>query len=181
MALQTDREDTTALQKGIWDEKLKFFQDQDFNINCLVQGAVYEYASEVRFDYYYRSIPGSNSISRKLGEPKNFDCHLYFIDKLSLLPTSLIKGNSWAIRRRIVHIYKLLTSPSQKEQIIKMLSDNDRIFCLLLKFSNKLYCLLHACGLNEKYSFIVSFPYYSIYNKIYNTLVRYKTKKVLFE
>ena len=159
-----------------WDERMRFFQDQDFNINCLLQGAVYEYATNARFDYYYRSIHGSNSISRRLGDPKNFDGHLYFISKLSLLPLSVKKENSWAIRRRIIYIYRLLLDSFQREQIVYMFFDHDKLFFVLLKISNCLYKHFTLLGLNKKSAFFISYPYYSLYNKLYTLCAKYKIR-----
>lgn len=158
----------------LWDENMRFFQDQDFNIQCLSNNAHYEYASGVKFDYYYRSIPNSNSISRKLGNPENFDGFLYFMNKLFLLPPDSIKGNIWARRRRMVYIYRLIHSSVQKKEFIEWSCMRDKGFYFLFKVSDKLYHFFASIPIiTNKYAMILAFPYYFFYNKYYLIRCRY--------
>lgn len=161
-----------------WDENLKFFQDQDFNIQCLLKGANYKYALNAQFDYYYRSVPGSSSISRNLGRKENFEYHIYFINKIHSLPESIVKENLWAIRRRIIYIYKVISDASQRKAIIELNHQNDTFFYYLFKCSDLCYNFLFSlCHLNSKIAFWVSFPYYTIYNKVHLIASAHKAKK----
>lgn len=172
------RKDFLLKHNILWDENLKFFQDQDFNIQCLSKDANYNYATGIKFDYYYRSIPNSDSISRKLGKSENFDCFLYFMEKLFQLPPNSMKGNVWARRRRMVYIYRLISSSVQKKQFIEWIRMRDSGFYFLFKTSDALYNFFASLPiLKNKYALILAFPYYSIYNKCYLTRCRYLAKK----
>lgn len=162
----------------LWDENMKFFQDQDYNIQCILKNACYEYATDAQFDYYYRSIPNSEAISKKIGRPENFDGFLYFMEKLFSLPHNSIKSNKWAIRRRMIYIYKSINSRTQKLQFVSWTYGKDKYFNFLFKLSSKLYNLLISTNiLTEKYAFILAFPYYSLYNKFYLMRCRYLVNK----
>lgn len=162
----------------VWDEELRFFQDQDFNINCLLKGAIYNYATHAQFDYYYRSVPGSSSISRNLGKRENFEYHIYFINKILSLPKSLVKENLWAIRRRMIYIYRVILDTSQRKAIIELNHNYDKYFYYLFKCSDLCYNFLFSkCHLNSKIAFWVSFPYYTMYNKIHLMASAHNAKK----
>lgn len=66
----------------IWDEKIKSLQDSDFNIQSLLKGLQYAFASQFPIDYYYRMCQQSGSISSKIFTKSHVDSHLYFIAKL---------------------------------------------------------------------------------------------------
>lgn len=71
-------------KKGIrWDEKLKSLQDSDFNMESILSGLRYEYASNENVvpDYYYRVNAGVSSVSRKIVDSSHFESHLYFYQK----------------------------------------------------------------------------------------------------
>lgn len=171
------RKDFLLRHNILWDENMKFFQDQDFNIQCLSNNAHYEYASNVRFDYYYRSIPNSNSISRRLGKPENYDGFLYFVDKLFRLPRTIKKRNKWAIRRRIIAIYKSIDNQYQKEKFVKEIKLLDKKFSFLFNISHWTYkFLMSFIHSNEKVVFAIIFPYYILYNKVF-LIYRYRMYK----
>ncbi|MDT3388558.1 MAG: glycosyltransferase [Bacteroidota bacterium] len=67
--------------KGLlWDEKLKSMQDSDFNIQAILKGCKFEYAGDVKPDYYYRVT--EESISSKLYSKEHAESHVYLIKKI---------------------------------------------------------------------------------------------------
>lgn len=151
-----------------WDENLKFFQDQDFNIQCLVKGAVYNYAPDACFDYFYRIIPGSNSIAQNIGKSENFLCHIYFLDKLYSEYKKSTLINKKSIERRIVYIYRKLIDPVQKKGIIDWAKNVNVQTYIRLRCSHLIYVFFHKiCFINSRYSFLLAFPFYVLTNKMY--------------
>ena len=60
-----------------WDERLLSMQDSVFNIHALALGMRYEYAQNVKFDYFYRI--GHNGLAKKIMMQKHFDSHFILL------------------------------------------------------------------------------------------------------
>lgn len=65
-----------------WDEKILSLQDSDINIQSLLKGLQYAFASELPIDYFYRMNQKSGTISSKIFTKEHLRSHLYFISKL---------------------------------------------------------------------------------------------------
>ena len=67
----------------IWDPHLLSLQDSDYNLQSLLKGFKYEYASGgAKIDYYYRIGNNQNSISKKIISLAHIQSHSYFFNKL---------------------------------------------------------------------------------------------------
>ncbi len=73
---------TSALRSGgvQWDTALLSLQDSDFNLQCLLAGLSYTYAS-VPPDYGYRVEAGTETISKKINSKEHFASQLHLVDK----------------------------------------------------------------------------------------------------
>lgn len=73
---------TSSLRKKqiVWDTNLLSLQDSDFNIQALLKGLSYEYAT-AQPDYGYRTETNSSSVSKKIASEKHRQSHIYFINK----------------------------------------------------------------------------------------------------
>lgn len=72
----------SLIKSGIkWDDKIKSYQDVDYNIQLVLSGMKYAYATDAKADYFYHyttdGVAGSGKAKR------NYDSHLYFIDKVT--------------------------------------------------------------------------------------------------
>lgn len=69
---------TSLLEKGVtWDLKLRSLQDAQFNLQCILAGMKYEYAT-CPPDYAYRhGVTGS--ISKKINSPEHLESNLYAV------------------------------------------------------------------------------------------------------
>lgn len=70
------------IEAGIrWDEKVKSYQDVEINIQVLLSGMRFGYATGARADYFYHyttdGVAGSGKAKR------NYESHLYLIDKVT--------------------------------------------------------------------------------------------------
>ena len=65
-----------------WDEKVMSLQDSDFNIQTLLRGLRYAFATEFPIDYFYRMNQQTGTISSKIFTKEHMRSHLYFISKL---------------------------------------------------------------------------------------------------
>ena len=63
-----------------WDIHLLSLQDSDFNIQALLLGMKYAYATTLP-DYGYRTEANRSSISKKINSEKHRQSHLFFINK----------------------------------------------------------------------------------------------------
>lgn len=72
----------SLVKSGIkWDDRIKSYQDVDYNIQLVLSGMKYAYAKEAKADYFYHyttdGVAGSGKAKR------NYDSHLYLIDKVT--------------------------------------------------------------------------------------------------
>ena len=74
------RLDSLRRNQLTWDTHLLSLQDSDFNIQALLYGLKYDYASTLP-DYGYRTAINSASISKKIASEEHRQSHLYFINK----------------------------------------------------------------------------------------------------
>lgn len=76
-----------------WDINILSLQDADWNIQAILSGMKYEYASkeDAKIDYFYRYVP--SGIAAKIKTAKHCASHIYHIDKTlkSLSPELLDK------------------------------------------------------------------------------------------
>ncbi len=101
---------TSSIKKvGLtWDEKILSLQDADFNIQALLLGLNYKYAT-VPPDYGYRFNGSTSSITSKIRSMQHFESHLYFSEKVNF---SVIKrfGHKYdfSLYLGLLYIYTLL-------------------------------------------------------------------------
>lgn len=67
----------------IWDEKLTIFQDFDFNINTILKGLKYKFASNelVDFDYFYRMFYSIDTTCSQPFTRNKFKSTIYLLNK----------------------------------------------------------------------------------------------------
>ena len=71
----------SLIKSGIkWDERIKSYQDVDFNIQFVLSGMKYDYARNAKADYFYHHTTDGVAGSSK--SKRNYESHLYFIDKI---------------------------------------------------------------------------------------------------
>ena len=113
-------------RKGIrWDEKLKSLQDSDFNMESILSGLNYEYASigNVEPDYYYRLDAGSGSISRKIVDNSHFESHLYFYQKtINSVRIKFGKKYDNVLRNRAIFFFLRMQSLERNNEYLERLS-----------------------------------------------------------
>lgn len=96
--------------KREWDLNLLSLQDADFNIQCILSGMKYDYATGVVPDYYFRSgvLEDNQRISKKICTRAHFESHLYFIEKqLCSVGENWRKKHMGAVRWSLAHKYCL--------------------------------------------------------------------------
>lgn len=162
-----------------WDENLASLQDTDFNIQNILRNNKYDYAYDVDIDYYIRELK-VGSISQNICKQSHGESHVYFINKMfQELPLEWMKRNRWAIRRRIIYMYILLSDSSENnlQQLKHLVGKNDILFYYIFCMSVSLHNLLkkHSCPK----SLFLAFPYYAIYQKIYSIFIKMKMNKAL--
>lgn len=92
-----------------WDEKVLSLQDADWNIQAILAGLKYEYASKegAKVDYFYRIVP--SGIARKIRTTPHFESHVYHINKtLCSLSQEQLKKYSIDIQGCILKFARLL-------------------------------------------------------------------------
>lgn len=111
----------SLVHKGIkWDINIKSLQDSDFNINSILSGFKYEYASNAKVDYYFRfGVSSEKHISSKIASEEHINSHLYFVDKL----LSRISNTYRRIQKRTLRwlfASKILLQPTNKQYISRL-------------------------------------------------------------
>jgi len=64
-----------------WNDKIKSYQDVDFNIQFVLSGMKYSYASEAKADYFYHF--SRDGVAGKIASKQHYGSHIYFIDKVT--------------------------------------------------------------------------------------------------
>ena len=75
------RYDSSAKTGIKWDEKVKSYQDVEFNIQVLLSGMKYAYATVAKADYFYRYT--TDGVAGQIKTTKHFDSHVYMLDKVT--------------------------------------------------------------------------------------------------
>lgn len=107
-----------------WDEKLKSLQDSDFNMESILSGLNYEYASigNTVPDYYYRLDAGSGSISRKIVDNSHFESHLYFYQKtIDSVRVKFGKQYDTVLRNRAIFFFLRMQSLERNNEYLERL------------------------------------------------------------
>lgn len=125
-----------------WDEKIKVFQDTDFNVQSIIKGIRFDYAidkeeGKIMADYYYRSNVNSKSVSQKLSCADSFDSNIYLVHKV-------IDGMSSSSKEKykddllsyVLYFAQFMISNGAS---VRKLIDNTWI-----KSNKKIYCLLYV-------------------------------------
>ena len=151
-------------KKGIrWDEKLKSLQDSDFNMESILSGLNYEYASigNVEPDYYYRLDAGSGSISRKIVDNSHFESHLYFYRKtIDSVRVRYAKKYDNILRNRAIFFFLKMQGQGSGNVYLKRLEDmvKEYFSCsFVLSIQFRLYPLFSKV-FGAHYSRYLAFP-----------------------
>ena len=72
----------SMVKSGIkWDDKIKSYQDVDYNIQLVLSGIKYAYATDAKADYFYHYT--SDGVAGSGKSKRNYESHLYLIDKVT--------------------------------------------------------------------------------------------------
>lgn len=63
-----------------WEERLKSIEDSDLGIQTIIKGLKYEYATDARIDYFWRTSAGS--VTTKVFSQKHLKSNMFLFEKL---------------------------------------------------------------------------------------------------
>lgn len=127
-----------------WDEKIKVFQDTDFNVQSIIKGIRFDYAidkedSKIKADYYYRSNVNSKSVSQKLSSADSFDSNIYLVHKVidSMSSSFRNKYKDDLLSFILYFAQFMILSGAFVRKLIdnKWIKSNKKIYCLLYVWS----------------------------------------------
>lgn len=130
---------TEALRRhGLtWDTSILSYQDSDFNIQALLHGLKYDYAT-TQADYGYRTEGNGGSVSKKIPSERHRESHLYFLNK-QYDEVQRMYGNRFNrnLYRCALYIYSISMSAGVDADFARRLSDivksHDRSRGIILK------------------------------------------------
>ena len=160
-----------------WDERLKSLQDSDFNIQSIMLGLKYDYASsyeKVKPDYYYRVLADISSISKCITDISHFESHLYFYQKnIDEVRTYCGKSYEYVLKNRSIFFFrKIIVGGNDALPYLRRLEEIVQGFkggnMLIIRF--RFYAFLcRKYGIRNKLLdfcfFSVLFRYYFFYRK----------------
>lgn len=158
------RRDSLVNNNRMWDERIKSLQDADFNMQCILAGMKYEYASGAKVDYFFRT-GGSNKsrISKKICTKDHFESHLYYLKKIFLtIPNNWQKTHKSVMRWCIVHKFLIGIDNWDNDYVAGLLKIADEYHaggCLRIKFGVFKF-LKNSFGISQKILSNTIFPLY---------------------
>lgn len=141
-----------------WDNKIKSLQDRAFNMQALIKDLKYEYATDVKVDYYWRVVQNSNSITTKIKTKGHLDSHLYLLDKLFFLMSEEHKrGCARAINLQLLKFAEIFLSNNSNDLFNTLWIKNNKFIQIRM--------LLYAKMNFSKYAMYVLFPFTAFYKR----------------